>query len=131
MSGFNKDFGDMDADSVGYGGDDGLKATGPSGFGAGFGWDDLNTNRPAIVTVATEVWTDGSLPGRIVLEIDFSGGTTGDVNLIMNGIKPDQGILGKTVVSTFGLPPGGSFLIDNNSDPHFQNQVQDGYYFEM
>ena len=93
--------------------------TGDLSFGD---WETHSADRPAFLSLQAEVETDGSTNGRVVIKIDYSGGTSPDTFEIVSDADPSLGA-GKIVADgrAFLLPAGASVLVDNVSDPNNNN----------
>jgi hypothetical protein len=88
-------------------------------------WRQASTSRAAIVMVSAQAVTDGSTTGEVDVEIDESGGTSGDWQGVISRAPSAFG----TSVGQFDsllvlLPPNAQYRYLNISDPNSANSVQ-------
>jgi hypothetical protein len=81
-------------------------------------WETVSSDRPARLSLTGSISTDGTDNARMVVEIDESGGTTGDYSVVLVEANSTQGS------GTFQqdsrevtLPPGASYRVYAESDP--------------
>lgn len=122
-SGDNPIFNSIDTDEATIAGKDGIgvgtSVSGDLSFGD---WEQVSAERPARLSLQGEVETDGTDFGRIVVQIDESGGTTADSFQILANAQPSLGA--GAIIETgrsFLLPAGAQYRIENNSDPNGTN----------
>lgn len=89
-------------------------------------WRTPNANRPVLVTVTVSVFTNGSLFGRVDVFVDESGGTTSDYIYEIAFVDDDwsSGTSNGQYTATFLVPSGGSYRIQNASDPTGTNSIR-------
>lgn len=91
----------------------------------GFGmWRQVSSERPGEVSIDATAQTDGSTEGKIIVEVDESGGTSADYSLTV--VNSTAGFSGGTDVegsTSVKLPPGAQYRVVNTSDPNGSNQI--------
>jgi len=78
------------------------------------------------VLIETEAQTDGTTNGTVEMDIDDSGGTTGDYTVV--GAFADSDIPASTNIihtQTIPLPAGASVRIRNSTDPNNVNEIRE------
>lgn len=113
----------LQAGSATINGNAALQDGGDTGIAPGFGaWTTADTNRPTLLIVEGTAETDGTSEGKIVLDVDKSGGTTADYTMTVTEVDPALGTgVSRTDESTVYIPPGGQYQIRNVSDPNAVN----------
>lgn len=95
-------------------------------------WRTPNANRPTLVELRIDVTTDGTSDGVAQPGIDESGGTTPDYNFAV--IAESSGTANGFRVSglaSFIVNAGGSYQINNSSDPASSNAIQTHQEFTL
>jgi len=89
-------------------------------------WRTPNADRSTLVQAHLQAQTDGTNNAGIQLKVDESGETTNDYG-IMNIAFADSNMNGNTDVlplRVFIVPAGGSYMIENASDPNSNNKIK-------
>lgn len=81
-------------------------------------WRTPNATRPTLVIIRMRVFTDGSLSGKVRIDIDESGGTMADYSAA-SGLAHRNAGSGFNVEesATVYVPAGGSYRVRNAVDP--------------
>lgn len=92
----------------------------------GFGtWRTPHSERATMVIIDVSAFTDGTTDGIVRFQIDQSGGSTADETYTI-AFSDDAGTSSNTQIrttSTFMIPPGASYQVENNSDPNSSNAI--------
>ena len=86
-------------------------------------WRVNNTARPVFVEATIRAQTDGVTNGAVKMDVDESGGTA--VDYYQRTIAHSAAGAGVNQVGNFSMyiPPGGSYRINNQSDPNAANSI--------
>lgn len=87
-------------------------------------WRTPNNNRAVVVVVQVLVETNGSVNGIVFLDVDESGGTTADYSLEAHSDEINGSGAENYETLTTIIPPGGSYRINNSSDPNTANAIE-------
>lgn len=115
----------LQAGSATINGNSALQDGGDAGVATGFGtWTTANANRPTLLIVEGTAETDGTSEGKILLDVDKSGGTTADYSMTVVEVDPALGTgVSRSDESIVYVPPGGQYQIRNASDPNVINSI--------
>lgn len=94
-------------------------------------WRTPNANRPVQVVVELRVQTDGTTSGELSFDVDESGGTTVDFGLRIIADAAGGSDFDIVTPVTWTIPAGGSYKIDNVSDPNSVNAIEDHREFTL
>jgi len=89
-------------------------------------WITADANSPSLLIIDILVETDGSAAGQVEIAVDESGGTSQDYDLVCGFIEPvlPDGTQSRET-TTFYVPAGGQYNIQNIQDPNNANLIVD------
>lgn len=87
-------------------------------------WRTPNANRVTLVIIQVMVETNGSSNGIVLLDVDEGGGTTADYSYEAHSDELNGNGAENYETLTAYIPAGGSYRINNSSDPNSVNAIK-------